>query len=161
MVMRTLLFLGWVALSITLGAPSARAADSSQALRIARESQARWTIGSLRVRDKHGRVRVQADLMADGVVIAHLRLDPRTGEFVGEKAYAAGVDAEALARLKAAATRALPEVEVGGWAWPAERGRAWRVPLRYRGRPVGAVTVDVERNRLVGARERDEAEGEE
>jgi hypothetical protein len=161
MLIRTLLLLGCVALSMTLGAPSVPAGDSSQALRIARESQARWTIGLLRARDKHGRVRVQADLLADGVVIAHLRLDPRTGEFVSDKAYTTAVDAEALARLKAAATRALSQVEVGGWAWPAERGRTWRVPLRYKGGPVGTVTVDVERNRLVAKRERDESEEEE
>jgi hypothetical protein len=143
-----------------LGAPPAGAGESAQALRIARASQARWTIGSVRARATHGRVRVQADLVADGAVVAHLRLDPDSGELVGDKVYTSAVDAQALARLKAAAARALARVEVGGWAWPAEHGRAWRVPFRYRGRPVGTVTVDVERNRLVGKREGDEDEGD-
>jgi hypothetical protein len=157
---RTALLLGGLALALTLGAPTVGAGDSSQALRVARESQARWTIGSVRARQDHGRVRVQADLMADGVVIAHLRLDPKTGEFVADKAYTNAVDAGTLARLNAAASRALSQVEVGGWAWPAEHGR-WRVALRYKGRPVGTVTVDVARERLVGRQERKESESEE
>jgi hypothetical protein len=160
MLIRTTLLLAGLALSLLLGAPAVRAGDSSQALRVARESQARWTIGSVRARHKHGRVDVRADLMVDGVVVAHLRLDPKTGEFVADKAYTSAVDAETLTRLKAGATHALSRVEVGGWAWPAEHGRAWRVPLRYKGRAVGTVTVDVERNRLVGKRERDESDEE-
>lgn len=158
--MRTLLLLGCLALMTGVAPPSARAGDSGQALRIARESQTRWTIGPPSVREKRGRARVQADLIVDGVVIARLRLDPRTGEFVDDKIYTSGVDAGTLSRVNAAATRALPQIEVGGWAWPAERGRVWRVPLRYKGRAIGTVTVDVDRNRLVGKQERDEGEGE-
>ena len=158
---RSMLVLAGLGLSLILWAAPVHAGDSSEALRIARQSQERWTIGSVTTRDKHGHVRVRADLMADGVVIAHLHLDPKTGEFVDEKAYTNAVDAETLPRLKAAAARSVSQVEVGGWAFPAEHGRAWRVPLRYKGRSVGTVTVDVERNRLVGKVERDEAEGEE
>jgi hypothetical protein len=161
MLIQIMFLFGCLTLSVVFGAGSVRASDSSQALRVARESQGRWTIGSVTARDRHGRVRVRADLMADGVVIAHFHLDPNTGEFVDGNAYTNAVDDERLARLKAAAARALSQMEVGGWTWPAEHGRAWRVPLSYKGRPVGTVTVDVERNRLVGKRERDEIEGEE
>jgi hypothetical protein len=161
MPMPTVLVLSCLVLSLTLGSRAVEAGDSSQALRIARQNQARWTIGPVTVRDRDGRVSAQAALMADGIVIAYLRLDPRTGEFVGDRAYTGAVDPETLARSKVHAARALSQVQVGGWAWPAEHARAWRVPLQYKGRAVGSVTVDVERNRLLGKGERDESEGEE
>lgn len=161
MLVPTVLVLSCLLLSVTVGARAVPAGDSSQALRIARQSQAHWTIGPVTVRDRDGRVSAQAALMADGLVIAYLRLDPRTGGFVGDRAYTGAVDPETLARLKVQAARALSQVQVGGWAWPTEHARAWRVPLQYQGRAVGSVTVDVERNRLLGKGERDESEGEE
>lgn len=149
-----------LALFTTLVVPPAGASTSSEALRIARQGQARWSIGAVRLHDKHGRVRVEAELVADGVVIAHLRLDPRTGAFVRDKVYADHLAAPDPVSLKAAAVRALPRIEVGGWAWPAEHGRAWRVPLRYDGRVIGTVTVDAQRSQLIGHGEREDTEGE-
>ncbi len=161
--LRRLVFLtAWIALLATLAAPvSAVAGTSSDALRIARDSRARWSIGAVRLHDKHGRARVQADLLADDVVIARLRLDPKTGALVGEKVYADRLGSEDIPRLRASASRALSRVEVGSWAWPAERGRLWRVPLRYEGRVIGVLTVDVQRSRLIAKGERDDEEGEE
>ena len=157
---RVLVLAGCLGFVAMLGVPPIAAGASSEALRIARDSQPRWTIGAVRVRTSHGRARARADLVADGVVIAHLRLDPQTGAPVPDKRDADLLTAEDVARLHAAATRALSRLEIAGSAWPATHGHAWRIPLRCDGRMVGTVTVDVERGRLVGENEREHTEGE-
>jgi hypothetical protein len=155
-----LLVAGCLAVCATVTVPAVAAATSSEALRIARESRSRWTIGAVRRHDGHGRTRAHADLVADGVVIARLRLDPSTGALVPDKRYADTLSVNDLARLQAEAIRALSHLEIAGWAWPAAHGHAWRIPLRSDGRVVGTVTVDVERGRLVGEHEREHIKGD-
>lgn len=128
----------------THGAPA-------EALGIARESRAAWSLGRLTVRERRGRPpRVHADLLNDGTVVGRLRIDPGTGGFLARRERG-GTPAGSLdlTGLQAAAGRALAEVEIGGWAWPTRRGRAWGVPLLYRGRVVGSVAVDVRGGRLL------------
>jgi hypothetical protein len=158
---RALVVTGCLALGATLGAPPATAGASSEALRIARESQPRWTIGAVTLREHHGRIRARADLVVDGLVIAHLRLDPTTGALVPDKRYAETLTEHDVARLRAAATRALARLEVAGWAWPVAHGRAWRIPLRCDGRVIRTITVDVARGGLLREDERDHTEGDE
>ncbi len=132
-------------------APTATARASAEALRIARESRAGWSLGRLAVRDRQGRPpRVRADLLHDGTVVGRLRIDPGTGGFLPRRepgeALSGPLD---LPGLQAAAGRALAEIEIGGWTWPVGCGRAWGVPLLYRGRVVGTVAVDVRGGRLL------------
>lgn len=123
---------------------------SADALRVAQASRERWGLGPLRIREKDGRVRVQADVVADGVVIARLRVDPATGDFVASTPHVAGPPTPDLSRLTAAAERALARVTVGTWAWPTDRGRAWRVPLQYAGHVIATIKVDARRGRVLG-----------
>lgn len=123
---------------------------AAEALRVARESRARWSLGRLDLRERRdGSARVRAELVLRGAVVARLRVDPRTGEFLPEKerrgAPARAVD---LAALRAAVERSLRDLEVGEWTWPTEHGRAWGVPLKYGGRVVGKLKVDARRGPL-------------
>jgi hypothetical protein len=161
MLTRALLLVGGLGLGAIAAAPAVARAASGEALRIARESQPRWRIGAITLRDRHGRARVRADLVADGIVIAHLRLDPTSGALVADARDAEGLTVVDVPRLQAAAVRALSRLEIAGWAWPAAHGRAWRIPLRCDGRVVATVTVDVARGRLLGEREHQHGEGDE
>jgi hypothetical protein len=121
----------------------------SDALRIVRESRAGWRLGRLKVREKDGQPRVRFDLIADGKVIGQLRVDPSSGGFLGEDDAAGPAPAQLdLSRLRADAERALRDIEVGDRTWPTEHGQAWRVPLRYQGRVIGTIKVDVRKGRL-------------
>lgn len=140
-------WLAVIAAAAPLPAPAGEA--SGDALRVAGESRDRWAVGTLRVREHHGRARIQAELVADGVVIAHLRVDPATGDLVPSTALLAGPLPPDLTPLRAAAARALARVTIGRWAWPTEKGRAWRVPLQYEGHVIGTIKVDVQRHRLL------------
>lgn len=163
MTVRTLLALATLAL-LALPAVSAAAPDrpargpSAEALRIARESRAAWSLGRLAVREQHGRVRrARVDLVHGGAVVGRLRVDPRTGGFLVEhEAGAAPAEPLDPSGLRAGAEQALRDLDVGGWAWPAEHGAAWRVPLLYRGRVVGTVTVDPRKGRLLPDNDEDD-----
>jgi hypothetical protein len=145
-----------------LGGGAAAAADerpaSETALAAAREAAGRWRLGPARARSGEHGPRVEADLLVDGVAVARVRLDPRTGAFLPRErrdaraAEPAGVD---LAGVEAAARQALPGLGVGAWAWPTHHGRAWRVPVTFAGRVVATVKVDAARGRLL-ARDADE-----
>jgi len=135
---------------LALAADRAPHGTSAQALKVARESLTRCSLGRLAVRQKGDRPeRVRAELLFGGTVVARLRVDPRSGVFLAkdERPGATGEMLDAPA-LRAAAERSLQTLEIGEWAWPAEHGRAWGVPLRSRGRVVGKIAVDVEKGFL-------------
>lgn len=131
--------------SIALASDRPPRGTSVEALRIARESRTRWSLGRLTVRQKAGRpARVRAELLLSGTVVATLRVDPRTGAFLSEGEHPErGADAPDLPRLRAAVERSLQYLKVGEWTWPTEHGRAWGVPLKFQGRVVGTIKVDV------------------
>ena len=123
---------------------------ASDVLRIARESQAGWSLGRLQVREKDGKPpRVRVDLISGGKVVGRLRVDPRSGGFLGEGDERGLAPAPLdLSRLRVDAERSLRDIEVGNRTWPTDHGRAWRVPLRYQGRVVGTIKVDVRQGLL-------------
>lgn len=148
-------FLLLTLLTLCVGAP-APASDrrpqgaSAEALRAARESVARFSLGRLTVRERGDRPpRVRAELLFDGIVVARLRVNPRTGDFLKEEerpeATGRVLDPSAL---RAAVERAIRRLEIGEWTWPTEHGRAWGVPLKYGGRVVGTIKVDARRGPL-------------
>jgi hypothetical protein len=123
---------------------------SAEALRIARDRQAHWTLGQLGIRHKwFGPPRVRAELLDDGRVVARLRVDPATGGFLARhERPTGGGDVRDLDALRSAVERALHRLEIGDWTWPTEQGRAWGVPLRYGDRVVGTLKVDVRQGLL-------------
>ncbi len=135
----------------------ATASRSIAALEAARVSRGEWRLSPFVVRrTDDGRRRVRAALLYRGAVVARLRVDPRTGRFLGARERAeAPAEALDLIRLRAQAERALMDVAVAGWAWPAEDGRAWRFPLVYDGRVVGQITVDGRDDRVHAVDEND------
>jgi len=131
---------------------------SAAALDIARATRAEWRLGRLTLERREGRqTRVRAEVMSGGVVVAKLRVDPATGGFLAkdERAQISSASPE-LGRLRGDVERELGRVEVGGWAWPSKHGRAWGVPLRYQGRVVGKLKVDVRQRKLLETRSDDE-----
>jgi hypothetical protein len=131
---------------------------SAAALDIARATRAEWRLGRLMLERREGRQpRVRAEVMSDGAVVARLRVDPATGGFLAkdERAQTPSASPE-LDRLRGDVERALGRVEVGEWAWPSKHGQAWGVPLRYQGRVVGKLTVDVRQRKLLATRSDDE-----
>jgi hypothetical protein len=127
---------------------------SAAALDIARATRAEWRLGRLMLERREGRQsQVRAEVMSDGAVVARLRVDPATGAFLAkdERAQTSSASPE-LGRLRDAVERALGRVEVGGWAWPSKHGQAWGVPLRYQGRVVGNLKVDVRQRKLLATR---------
>jgi hypothetical protein len=140
--------------------PATPGTSSSDALQIARTSQPGWRLGRLMAREHDRRRSVEAELLSGGTAIAWLRIDPVTGRLLprGDRAArgAAPIDPE---RLRPQVEAALGRLEIGTWAWPAEHGRAWAVPLRWEGRVVGAIKIDVRRARLLAA-EHDDDEDE-
>jgi hypothetical protein len=152
----TLMLLGAAAMP---AAASERAASgaSSEALRIARASQPGWRLGRLLTREHDGRRRVEAELLSDGTPVAWLRVDPGTGRFLprGDRP-ARGQGSLDPARLRPQVAAAVAGLEPGGWAWPVEHGRAWAVPLRWQGRVVGTIRIDVRGGRVLTAERHDE-----
>lgn len=140
-------------------AASERAAPgtSSEALRIARASQPSWRLGRLVAREHDRRRHFEAELLSDGTPIARLRVEPGTGRFLPRDERAAPAPA-ALdpTRLRPQVVTAIAGLEVGSWAWPVEHGRAWAIPLRWEGRVVGAIRVDVSRRRVLAVRADDD-----
>ena len=162
MASRFLLTLALLGLAARVAAGSAEPpprSASTAAIEIARESQAQWRIGPLTLRTRETRaIRVRAELLAGGRVVARLRVDPATGGFLAEDQRPSSTAAPPdLVRLRAEVERELAHLEIGGWAWPSYHGRAWAVPLRYRERVVGKIKVDVQGRRLL-ARERHDQE---
>lgn len=156
LVLTALLLLGAAAVP----APASERAPSgasSEALRIARASQPGWRLGRLLTREHDGRPHVEAEVLSDGTPVAWLRVDPGTGRFLsrGERPVR-GPGSLDLSRLRPQVASAIADLEAGTWAWPAEHGRAWAVPLRWDGRVVGAIKVDVGRARLLTAEHDDE-----
>ena len=148
------LLLCWGGLAAASDRPAQGA--SADALRVARESLGRLSLGKLMVRERsHGRIRARAELLFSGAVVARLRVDPRTGAFLVEDERAE-TPSETLdsASLRAAVDRSLHQLEVGDWIWPTEHGRAWGVPLKYQGRVVGTLKIDPQKGPL--PRESDE-----
>lgn len=133
---------------------------SAAALDIARATRAEWRLGRLILERREGRQpRVRAEVMSGGAVVARLRVDPATGGFLAKdkRAQTSSASPE-LGRLRGDVERELGRVEVGGWAWPSKHGRAWGVPLRYQGRVIGKLTVDVRQRKLLATRSEDEGE---
>lgn len=131
-------------------------AASAEALRLARDSVGRLGLKQLSVRERsHGRVRVRAEILFSGQVVARLRVNPQTGDFLTEeeRVEPSGAPLDPPA-LRAAVERSLRQLEVGDWTWPTEHGRAWGVSLKHRGRVVGTLKVDPKRGLL--PRENDE-----
>ncbi len=124
---------------------------SADAVRVARESQAHWTLGRLMVRHRRCVApRVLAEVLDAGLVVARLRLDPATGGFLAkDECPPGGGDVGDLTALRPAVERALHRLEIGDWMWPTEQGQAWGVPLRYGDRVVGTLKVDVRQRLLV------------
>ncbi len=131
--------------------PAPPPGGSVAALEAARSTRGEWTLGPLVVRrGRDGGRTVRADLRYRGAVIGRLRIDPRTGRFLGARERAtAPAEALDLARLRGEAERALMDLEVGGWAWPGEHGRAWTFPLVHQGRVVGRLAVSRADGRLI------------
>ncbi len=123
---------------------------SAEALQVARESAGRLSLGRLTVKEKGTRPpRVRAELLFNGVVVARLRVNPRTGDFTGKEERTEGSgQALDLPTLRAAVERALRRLEIGEWTWPTEHGRAWGVPLKYGGRAVGTIKVGAQKGPL-------------
>jgi hypothetical protein len=91
------------------------------------------------------------------VVVAKLRVDPATGGFLAKDEHAQISSASPeLGRLRGDVERELGRVEVGGWAWPSKHAQAWGVPLRYQGRVIGKLEVDVRQRKLLETRSKDE-----
>lgn len=157
-VLATVMLLGAAA---TSAAASERAGSgaSSEALRIARASQPGWRLGRLLTREHDGRRQVEAEVLADGTPVAWLRVDPATGRFLprGERP-ARGQGSLDPARLRPQVAAAVAGLEPGGWAWPVEHGRAWAVPLRWEGRVVGVIRIDVRGGRVLAAERHDEGD---
>lgn len=96
-----------------------------------------------------GRPWVQAELLDDERVVAHLRVDPGTGRFLaGEEPPTAGGDVRDLTGLRPAVDCALHQLEIRDWAWSMEQGQAWGVSLLFEDRAVGTLKVDVGRGLL-------------
>jgi len=129
--------------------------SSAEALRIAREIVGRLTLGKLTVKQRSQEAtRVRAELLANGAVVARIRVDVRTGGFLAEDARSSAGPSLDPTSLRAAMERALRQLAIGDWAWPTEHGRAWGVPLIYQGRTVGRLKVDMRKGVL--PRERDD-----
>jgi len=147
-------------LIIAAGAAASEPARSraAEALEIARASRAGWRLGRLTVETRQDRPpRVRAELMSSGAVVARLRVDPATGGFLAKDERAQAVTTPRdLDRLRSDVERELGRLDVGGWTWPSEHGRAWGVPVRYRERVVGRLKVDVQERRLLAERNHDE-----
>ena len=96
-------------------------------------------------------------MLSGGAVVAWLRVNPETGGFLAkdERAQVLGGSLD-LDRLRGEVERELGHLAIGGWAWPSEHGHAWGVPLRYQGRVVGRLKVDVQQRRLLAVRDHDE-----
>ena len=136
--------------SLAQAAESLLGVSSAAALRLARESRARWTLGNFEVR--HLRCifpRIRAELLDTGRVVARLRVDPATGDILAEdECPTREGNLDDLAALRPTVERALHRLEIGNWTWPTEQGRAWGVPLRYGDRVVGILKVDVRQGLL-------------
>jgi hypothetical protein len=130
---------------------------SAAALDIARATRAEWRLGRLTIERREGRQpRIRAEVMSGGAVVARLRVDPATGGFLAkdERAQSSSASPE-IARLRGDVERQLGRVEVGGWAWPSKHAQAWGVPLRYEGRVVGKLNVDLRQRKLLATRSDD------
>ncbi|HSB78332.1 MAG TPA: hypothetical protein VLM91_06075 [Candidatus Methylomirabilis sp.] len=148
------LILGWGNPAVGSDHPSQ--GTSADALKVARESLGRFSLGSLTVRERsHGRLRARAEILLDGTGVARLLVDPRTGTFLSEEERPQ-FSGEMLdgPTLRLAVERSLRQLEIGEWTWPTEHGRAWGVPLKYQGRVVGTLKID--RQKGVLPRESDE-----
>ena len=148
------LILGWA--NLVVASDHSSRGTSADALEVARESLGRLSLGRLSLRERsHGRPRARAEVLLDGVVVARLLVDPRTGAFLAEeeRSQTSGDSLDGSA-LRAAVDRSLRQIEIGEWTWPTERGRAWGVPLKYQGRVVGTLKVDPQKGPL--PRESDE-----
>lgn len=152
-----------VLLSLSVLAGGAAASEpapgvSAAALEIARATRAEWRLGRLMVERREGRQpRVRAEVMSGGAVVARLRVDPATGGFLAKEQRAQTSSASPeLDRLRGAVERELGRVEIGDWAWPSKHAQAWGVPLRYQGRVVGKLKVDVRQRKLLETRSDDE-----
>jgi hypothetical protein len=152
----TLMLLGAAAVPAR-ASERAASGSSSEALRIARASQPGWRLGRLLTREHDGRRHVAAELLSDGTAIAWLRVDPNTGRFLprGERPVR-GQGSFDPTRLRTQVAAAVAGLEPGGWAWPVEHGRAWAVPLRWEGRVVGTIRIDVRGGRVLAAERHDE-----
>lgn len=154
----------WLVALLPLVLASASAASepapsgSATALEIARATRAAWRPGRLTLDQREGRSpRVRAEILSGGAVVARLRVNPETGGFLAkDERVQAPVGSLDLGRLRGEVERELGRLEVGGWAWPSEHGRAWGVPLRYQGRVVGRLKVDVQQRRLLAVRDHDD-----
>ena len=159
--MKTRWFAAFLPLLVFAGAAAASEpapGASAAALDIARATRADWRLGRLTLEKREGRQpRVRAEVMLGGAVVARLRVDPATGGFLAEDERAQrSIASPDIGRLRGDVERALGRVEVGGWAWPSKHGQAWGVPLRYQGRVVGKLTVDVRQTKLLSTRSEDE-----
>jgi hypothetical protein len=152
----TLMLLGAAAVPAR-ASERAASGSSGEALRLARASQPGWRLGRFLTREHDGRRHVEAELLSDGTPIAWLRVDPNTGRFLprGERP-ARGLGSLDPARLRPQVAAAIAALEPGAWAWPVEHGRAWAVPLRWEGRVVGTIRIDVRGGRLLAAERDDE-----
>lgn len=127
---------------------------SEDAVRIARGSVGRMTLGKVTVKQQGADApRTRAELLVDGVVVARLRVDNRTGRFLaGDERPAPGPGLEPSA-LKVALEQAVRRLAIGEWAWPSEGGQTWGVPLLFEGRTVGRLRVDAQKGLVARVRE--------
>ena len=154
----------WLVALLPLVLASASAASepapsgSAAALEIARATRSEWRLGRLMLDQREGRPpRVWAEILSGGAVVARLRVNPETGGFLAkDERVQPPVTSLDLARLRGEVEHELGRLEVGGWAWPSEHGRAWGVPLRYQGRVVGRLKVDVQQRRLLAVHDHDD-----
>jgi hypothetical protein len=156
LLMFAMLMLAGGALPATASGDTAPGA-SSEALRIARAGRPGWRLGRLVTRQHDGRRHLEAELLAGGTPVAWFRVDPGSGRLLarGERP-ARGAPGLEPARLRSQVEQALRGLELGAWAWPTEHGRAWAIPLRWEGRVVGAIKVDVHGARVLAAGADDE-----
>jgi hypothetical protein len=125
-----------------------------EALRIARGSMSRLTLGKVTMKQSGGEgPRTRAELLVDAIVVARLRVDPRTGRFLAEDERPAGGAGLEAPALKAALEQAVRQLAIGEWAWPSEGGQTWGVPLLFEGRTVGRLRVDVQKGAIARTRE--------
>jgi hypothetical protein len=135
---------------VAQAAQSLLGATSAEALHAVRERRAYWGLGRLTIRHKwFGHPWIQAEVLDDGRVVSHLRVDPATGRFLAKDEPATGEgDIRDLTTLRPIVERSLHRLEIGNWMWPTESGQAWGVSLLYEGRVVGTLKVDGRRGLL-------------